>query len=101
MNESEQKWIDQLKHEHNLYKKHLKVYEDEILEYKEAARSEANIVDELQTENKKLRKALEIYVNAKGLVFTDKGLHLKDARNGSSFELQEPAREALKKEGKK
>jgi hypothetical protein len=50
----------------------------------------------LQAENKKLREALMIYANAKGLVFTDKGLHLKDSRNGSSFELQEPARKALK-----
>ena len=48
-----------LKHEHDLYRKHLKVYEDEILEYKEAARSEAEEVNRLQTENKKLREALE------------------------------------------
>jgi regulator of replication initiation timing len=58
MNDNEQKWIDQLKHEHGLYKKHLKVYEDEILEYKEAARSEAEEVNRLQAENKKLRDAL-------------------------------------------
>jgi hypothetical protein len=52
-----------LKHEHDLYRKHLKVYEDEIQEYKEAARSEANIVDELQAQNKKLREALEFYAD--------------------------------------
>jgi predicted transcriptional regulator len=44
-----------LKHEHDLYRKHLKVYEDEILEYKEAARSEAEEVNRLQDETKKLR----------------------------------------------
>jgi regulator of replication initiation timing len=73
----------------------------EILEWREAARSEAEEVNRLQAENKKLRKALMIYANAKGLVFTDKGLHLKDARNGSSFALQDPAREALKEVGEK
>ena len=52
-----------LKHEHDLYRKHLKVYEDEILEYKEAARSEAEEVNRLQFENKKLREALEFYAN--------------------------------------
>ena len=31
----------------------------ELKEYKEAARSEANLVNELQAENKKLREALE------------------------------------------
>ena len=51
-----------LKHEHDLYRKHLKVYEDEILEYKEAARSEAQEVNRLQAENKKLRKALNDWV---------------------------------------
>lgn len=51
-----------LKHEHDLYREHLKVYEDEILEYKEAARSEAEEANRLQTENKKLREALE-YLN--------------------------------------
>ena len=49
-----------LKHEHDLYRKHLKVYEDEILEYKEAARSEAEEVNRLQAENKKLREALNV-----------------------------------------
>lgn len=29
MSDNEQKWIDQLKHEHDLYKKHLKALEDE------------------------------------------------------------------------
>jgi hypothetical protein len=52
-----------LKHEHDLYRKHLKVYEDEILEYKEAARSEAGEVNRLQAENKKLREALEFYAD--------------------------------------
>jgi len=69
---------------------------DDLKEWKEAARSEAEEVNRLQAENKKLREALEIYANAKGLVFTEKGLHLKDSRNGLSFKLQEPARKSLK-----
>ena len=69
---------------------------DELIEWREAARSEADEVNRLQAENKKLRDALEIYANAKGLVFTVKGLHLKDSRNVLSFKLQEPARKSLK-----
>lgn len=63
MNDNEQKWIYQLKHEHDLYKKHLKVLEDELLEYKEAARSEADEVNRLQAENKRIREALEFYAD--------------------------------------
>jgi len=37
----------------------LKEAEAELFEWKEAAKSEANIVNELQAENKKLREALE------------------------------------------
>jgi hypothetical protein len=47
--------IAQLNREYERIKK----FKDEIQEYKEAARSEANIVDELQAENKKLREKLE------------------------------------------
>jgi hypothetical protein len=37
--------------------------EDELMEYKEAARSEADEVNILQAENKKLREALEFYAD--------------------------------------
>jgi regulator of replication initiation timing len=60
-----------LKHEHDLYRKHLKVYEDEILEYKEAARSEAEEVNRLQTENKKLREVLDFYADYNNWKFED------------------------------
>jgi hypothetical protein len=90
MNDNEQKWIDQLKHEHCLYKKHLKALEDELLEYKEAARSEADEVNRLQTENKKLGEALEKIVT----------IRRKDG-NDNEYEGQEVyiAREALKEVG--
>ena len=46
---------------------------DEFKEYREAARSEAEEVNELQTENKKLREALEFYANNEGSLWSDAG----------------------------
>lgn len=97
MNESEQKWIDQLKHEHDLYKKHLKVYEDEILEYKEAARSEADTVNELQAKNKKLREALEFYAEPWERGEYNGELLVRKLGSYDNFkEVHSVAREALK-----
>jgi hypothetical protein len=93
---SQKAWQDACEYMQAELAYHIFKIEAENKEWREAARSEAEEVNELQAENKKLREAMMIYANAKGLVFTDKGLHLKDARNGSFFELQEPAREVLK-----
>jgi hypothetical protein len=61
-------------------------YKDkELLEYKEAARSEAQEVNELQAENKKLREALEFYSKCDGFCADDECI--------CSYQI---AREALK-----
>jgi hypothetical protein len=50
-------------------------YKDkEILEWREAARSEADEVNRLQAENKKLREALEFYANCTRLTLDVKDL---------------------------
>lgn len=51
--------------------KRIKEFQAELLEYKEAARSEAEEVNRLQAENKKLRQELEI---AKS-IFREEGFH--------------------------
>lgn len=63
---SEQKWIDQLKHEHDLYKKHLKVYEDENANLREQnqiigkeIKTYIKIADKLQVENAELKDQVE------------------------------------------
>jgi len=56
---SEQKWIDQLKHEHDLYKKHLKVYEDENANLKERIFMKNTLVDSLKSENAELKDEVE------------------------------------------
>ncbi len=47
---------------------------DELKEWKEAARSEAEEVNRLQAENKKLREALEFYANCTRLMLDVKDL---------------------------
>jgi hypothetical protein len=52
----------------------LKEAEAELFEWKEAARSEADEVNRLQAENRKLREALEFYANCTRLILDVKDL---------------------------
>ena len=63
--------LKQLKHEHDLYKKHLKVYEDEnakLIEQDQIISQEIknyiHIADRLKAENAKLRLVVDHYAQA-------------------------------------
>jgi regulator of replication initiation timing len=89
----------------NKINNHLVNQLSEELGFKEAARSEAEEVNRLQAENKKLREALEFYADSTNYSrkIDYKGLHYVSPI-GEKFELGEDngkkAREALKEVGK-
>jgi len=75
---------------------------DELKEWKEAARSEAEEVNRLQAENKKLREALEFYANCTRLMLDVKDLPIDPIIGEPMFSSKsimdngDRAREALK-----
>ena len=79
---------------------------DELKEWREAARSEADEVNRLQAENKKLREALEFYANCTRLMLDvrdlpkDPVLGYSIVSSKSIMDNGDVAREALKKVGR-
>ena len=53
-------------------------------------------LEKLESENKKLRDALEFYANNQTTMTTENGIYLRDGLNGDFFPLKEKARKALK-----
>lgn len=84
----------------------LKEAEAELFEWKEAARSEAEEVNRLQAENRKLREALEFYENCTRLMLDvrdlpkDPVLGYSIVSSKSIMDNGDVAREALKKAGR-
>jgi hypothetical protein len=68
------KYLPVFKHEFESWQSACEYKDKELIEWREAARSEGDEVNRLQAENKKLREALEFYANCTRLTLDVKDL---------------------------